>query len=94
MGSGNPAISIRDDDEANRAIFDKGARESPIDMLLRRLADGRATLAFQVEGTSADSFARTGEHDMYGVISLYQVLRHLVRHDEHHLQAIRRLLNP
>jgi N-acetylmuramic acid 6-phosphate etherase len=94
MGRGNPAIANRDDDEANRAIFDKGAREAPIDMLLRRLADGRATLAFEVEGTSADSFARTGEHDMYGAISLYQVLRHLVRHDEHHLQAIRRLLNP
>ncbi len=94
LGSDNPAIANRDDEEANRVIFDTGARGAPIDMLLRRLAEGRAALAFQVEGTDADSFARTGEHEMYGAISLYQVLRHLVRHDENHLQAIQRLLNP
>jgi N-acetylmuramic acid 6-phosphate etherase len=93
LGGADPEIANRDDDEANRAIFDAGAGDAPVATLLRRLADGRASLAFQVEGAPKSSFARTGRHELYGSVSLYQMLRHLVRHDEHHLRAIDRLLN-
>jgi N-acetylmuramic acid 6-phosphate etherase len=88
----DPSIADRNDEEANKKIGGTGARGAPIAMLLRRLADGRAALSFQVEEIPDDDFARTGRHEAYGKISLYQLLRHLVRHDEHHLQAIQNLL--
>ena len=88
----NPAIADRDDEEENRKTTERGARGAPIAMLLRRFGDGRAALAFQVEGREAESFARSGRHEVHGPISVYQIVRHLIWHDHRHLEAIRCLI--
>jgi N-acetylmuramic acid 6-phosphate etherase len=89
----DPAIPDRDDEKENRKVAATGARDASPAALLRRLGDERAALCFSLEGAPAESFARTGRHEAYGSITLYQLLRHVVRHDDHHLQAIRQLLD-
>jgi N-acetylmuramic acid 6-phosphate etherase len=92
LAEDSPTLVNRDDDAENRKIFDAGAREARIESLLSRLRDGRADLVALVEDVPHASWSRTGEHDLYGPISVYQVARHVVCHDYNHLQAVRRLL--
>ena len=89
-----PRIANRDDEEENRGIVASGAREATIEDLLARLADSRSALMRTMETAPAESFARTGTHAAFGPVSAYQILRHLVWHDDHHVQAVRRLLDP
>jgi hypothetical protein len=89
----NPPLADRDDAAANRKIFAAGNRELPPAGVLRKLADSRAALAFRIEALEPERFARTGRHERFGSISVYQILRHLVWHDHHHEEAIRRLLS-
>jgi hypothetical protein len=92
LAEDSPTLVNRDVDAENRKIFDAGAREARIESLLSRLRDGRADLVALVEDVPHASWSRTGEHDLYGPISVYQVARHVVCHDYNHLQAVRRLL--
>ncbi|NIR45985.1 MAG: N-acetylmuramic acid 6-phosphate etherase [Gemmatimonadetes bacterium] len=88
----DPVIADRDDERENRKVADTAARETPVSELLRRLDDGRGSLARRLETAPLETFARVGRHEAHGSITVYQLLRHVVRHDDHHLQAIRRLL--
>ncbi len=92
MLSGVPEVAERDDDRENRAVSESGARGAPLEMLLRRLADGRAALVIRVEGIGAAELGRTTVHETFGPVSVYQVLRHLVWHDHRHYVAIQGLL--
>jgi N-acetylmuramic acid 6-phosphate etherase len=86
-----PSIANRDDDVENQKVFDGGAREAPIESLLSRLRDSRARLVALVEEAPRSYWSRTCNHELYGPVSVYQTLRHIVWHDYVHLQAIRRL---
>ncbi len=88
----SPRLANRDDEVENRKVFDSGARDAPIDRLLQRLAEGRATLVARVESASDADLRRLGRHELFGPISLYQILRHLIWHDHRHVEAIRRLV--
>jgi N-acetylmuramic acid 6-phosphate etherase len=88
-----PSIANRDDDVENRKIFDGGAREAPIESLLSRFRDGRAQLVALLEEAPRSSWGRTGNHELYGPVSVYQTLRHIVWHDYVHLRAIRSLVD-
>ena len=89
----DPEVANRDDETENRKIFDSGARDLPTSVLLRKLGDGRTAISARVEALSPEQFARPGRHELYGSISVYQILRHLVWHDHHHVEAIRRLVS-
>ena len=88
----NPHIANRDDEAENQKSFERGARESQIDLLLKRLERGRAKLVDLVGDGNGERLARTGEHELLGTISGYQILRHLLWHDDHHLKIIQELL--
>jgi N-acetylmuramic acid 6-phosphate etherase len=93
LAEDDPAIANRDDDEENRKVLESGAREAAFASLLARLRESRAELVARVEGLPHSSWCRSGAHELYGPISVYQVVRHMVWHDYRHLQAIRRLVN-
>ncbi len=93
LSEDQPFLANRDDEAENRAIGESGAESMPRSILLRRLSDGRAALAFLIEGVAASGLTRTGRHERYGLVSVYQILRHLVWHDHRHLLSIRRLVS-
>ncbi len=93
LGEQNPSFPNWDESVENEKIAESGAADGQIEFLLMRLADGRAKLAARVEATDPDGFARTGRHEIFSEISVYQLLRQLVWHDDHHLRAIHRLLS-
>ncbi len=88
-----PTVPDRDDETENAKTFESGARESQIESLLDRLSRSRTRLLSELEAASAEDLSRTGRHEDYGAISVYQILRHLAWHDHHHLEAIKRLLS-
>jgi N-acetylmuramic acid 6-phosphate etherase len=88
----DPQIANRDDAVENLKTLESGAQETPIDALLERLRASRAALLAQIEDLAPASVARTGLHERFGAISVYQLLRHLAWHDHRHLEAIKRLL--
>ncbi len=89
----SPPLANRDDEVENRKVFESGARDAPCDTLLQRLAEGRATLVARVESASDADLRRQGRHELFGSISVYQILRHLIWHDHQHVEAIRRLVS-
>lgn len=93
LGQEKPSFPNWDESVENEKIAESGAVDAQIEFLLMRLADGRAKLAARVEATDPEGFARRGRHEIFGEISVYQLLRQLVWHDDHHLRAIRRLLS-
>ena len=76
----------------NPKIAESGARDSDADLLLMRLADGRARLVARVEALEPREMDRTGAHEAYGDVTVYQILRQLAWHDDHHLRAVKRIL--
>ncbi len=93
LSEASPPIANRDDVVENRKVFDSGARSTPIRMLHQRLAEGRAELVARFESASAADLGRHGRHELFGPITVYQIVRHLIWHDHRHLEAIRRLLS-
>jgi N-acetylmuramic acid 6-phosphate etherase len=92
LAEDGPVIANRDDALENQKTAKSGARDAAIDALLGRLHENRSALAALVEAAPVESLERSGRHERYGDISVYQILRHLVWHDHHHLEAIRRLV--
>ncbi len=88
----DPVLGVRDDAVENRRTLEGEARDAPARDLLRRLTDGRSALLSRVDAGPLSDFARSGRHQVHGRITLHQLLRNLARHDDHHLQAIRRLV--
>lgn len=87
-----PSLPNWDETVENERVFESGVREMPTRVLLRRLADGRTALMVHVQAAPLDELSRAGRHETYGRVTAYQLLRHLAWHDDHHVQAIRRLL--
>jgi len=85
-------LADRDDQRENRKSFERAARDARAVELLDRYAVGRKRLVSLVDGLSIDEWSRCGNHERYGPISVYQLLRHVARHDHHHLSAIRALV--
>lgn len=81
-----------DEEVENPKIAASDARDSQANLMLMRLADGRARMVARVEGMGADQLTRTARHEVYGEVSVYQVLRQLAWHDDHHLQALEAML--
>ncbi len=79
--------------QANRSIASGPARDTPTEILLQRLAEARDSLLGTIQQLDPAALARTGQHERFGSISAYQILRHLVWHDHRHLEAIRRLIS-
>ena len=94
LNEDSPAIANREDERENRLTLGGGAREAPLGTLLTRLTGGREKLTGLIETVPAGSFARTGRHDRLGAVSLYQLLRHVIWHDDHHVRGIQELLSP
>jgi N-acetylmuramic acid 6-phosphate etherase len=92
LAENDPTIGYRDDEAENRKVLDGGARVASVESLLSRLREGRARLVAQVEDRSQASWSRAGRHELFGPISVYQMLRHVVWHDYLHRQAVRHLL--
>ncbi len=82
-----------DEEVENQTITQSSADNSRTEFLLMRFTDGRAKLIARLEATDYKDFTRTGRHELYGAISVYQLLKQLAWHDDHHLRAVRRLLN-
>jgi N-acetylmuramic acid 6-phosphate etherase len=85
-------IEDRDDEAENRKVFESGAREAAIEVLLRRLTESRSRLLAPAQALPVQRWSQTGAHERYGSISLYQILRHVIWHDHRHLEPIRRLV--
>lgn len=88
----DPLIAVRDDAVENQRTFEGRARDMPVDDLVRRLADGRTSFLANVEAEPLGDLTRGGRHEVYGRITLHQLLRNLATHDDHHVQAIQRLV--
>jgi N-acetylmuramic acid 6-phosphate etherase len=88
-----PLVADRDDEVENLEIFDSGARDAAIAELIEKLGESRTALLGLMEGAAAERWARVGRHEVFGPISVYQLLRHCIWHDHRHLEAIRRLVN-
>jgi len=88
-----PAIVNRDDYAENAKTFESGARDAHVETLLASLSQSRARLLSEIEAASGEDLMRTGKHEIYGPISVYQILRHLVWHDHRHFEAMKRLLS-
>jgi len=86
-------IQDRDDEADNRKVFGSGAREAAADALLGRLRASRSSLLDHVQALPLERWSQTGAHERYGPISIYQILRHVIWHDYHHFQGIRRLVS-
>jgi hypothetical protein len=93
LAEDDPPLADRDDEQENRKTLESGARDAPVAALLGRLKESRAALLWPLDAEPAERFARGGRHEVYGPISVYQLLRHLAWHDERHVVAIRRLLS-
>lgn len=92
MKSDAATIVNRDDEEENLRTLESGARETPIEAMLERLRQSRAGLMALLGDANEEQFAKTGKHELFGPISAYQILGHLLWHDDHHESAIERLL--
>ncbi|UCC74589.1 MAG: N-acetylmuramic acid 6-phosphate etherase [Gemmatimonadota bacterium] len=88
----DPVIADRDVEAENRGISRSGARDAPIEDLVRRFREGRNAAVNLVAGAPAEDWARAGRHEVYGSISVYQILRCTIWHDHRHLEAVRRLV--
>lgn len=88
----DPELPNWDEEIENRRILESGARESGIGLLCQRLADVRTALLARVQAEGPEALDRTGRHELAGSVTVYQLLRHLVRHDDHHLRSIAALL--
>lgn len=86
-------ITDRDDEAENRKVFESGACEAAIEVLLSRLRASRSSLLAPLQALPAQGWSRTGAHERYGPISTYQILRHVIWHDHRHLEGIRRLIS-
>lgn len=88
----NAQLANRDDERENLKSFERGARDTPAAELLRRLRAGRRRLLDHVGPLDTSEWERAGSHELSEEISIYQLLRHLARHDHHHLDSIRKLV--
>lgn len=88
-----PTIVNRDDRAENAKTFDSGARDSQTETLLESLSQSRARLLSEIDAASAEDLKRTGKHEIFGPISVYQIVRHLVWHDHRHFEAMKRLVS-
>jgi uncharacterized damage-inducible protein DinB len=93
LSSDEPAIVNRDDRKENARTSHSGARDAEAETLLEILRESRARLLSQIQTASVEDLERTGKHEIFGPISVYQILRHLVWHDHRHLEAIKSLLS-
>jgi hypothetical protein len=93
LAEDTPSIANRDDEAENSKITESGACRAPIESLLSRLREGRAKLVALVEDVPRSEWGRSGQHELYGPISVFQMLRHVVWHDHNHLESVQRLLN-
>lgn len=84
-----PAIPNMDEDEV---LVASGMRSWPIPRLLDGLAEERAGRMARLAGLSAEQLARTGRHQMAGLISVADVLNHVAYHDLLHIGQIASLL--
>lgn len=92
LESDDPVLPDFDEAVENPKVFESGAREAAAATLVRRLADARAALMARLEDAEPGMLARSGRHERFGRISAYQLLRHLARHDDHHVRSIRGLI--
>jgi len=88
-----PALVSRDDAVENAKTFESGAREARAESLLEGLSQSRAHLLSELGVVNSGDLERKGKHEVFGSISVYQILRHLIWHDHRHLEAIKRLLS-
>jgi len=88
-----PAIVNRDDEVENRKTFESGARDAEVNALLQNLSDLRSRLLSDLDTVNVDDLKRRGKHEVLGMVSVYQILRHLVWHDHRHFEALKRLLS-
>lgn len=88
----NARLANRDDERGNLKSFERGARDKPAADLLRRVRAGRRHLLDHIGPLDTGEWERVGSHELYDQISIYQLLRHLARHDADHLDSIRTLV--
>jgi N-acetylmuramic acid 6-phosphate etherase len=85
-------LANRDEERENLKSFERGARETPAADLLQRLRAGRRRLLDHIGPLDTSEWERAGSHELYEEVSIYQLLHHLARHDHHHLDSIRKLV--
>jgi hypothetical protein len=71
-----------------------GLRERPMGEIIERFARERAEAVSWVRGLPAESFARGGQHEVAGRITVADQLNHFAYHDLMHVRQIVSLLIP
>ena len=85
--SGNE--ELREADLENRATWEAGFNERPVDEILRAFRRARAELVSRVEQMDSDGLARTALHPrLRPPMSVVDLCFFVAEHDDHHLAAI------
>lgn len=92
LNEDRPNLPNWDEEVENRRVFESGARDAHLEVLLRRLTDGRAALIARVESEPESALGRAGVHELLGEVTIYQLLRHVASHDDRHVRSLRALL--
>lgn len=92
LNEDRPTLPDWDEEVENRRLFDSEARDTDLEVLLRRLTDGRAALIARVESEPESALGRVGVHELWGEVTIYQLLRHVAYHDDRHARGLRALL--
>lgn len=77
------------DERVERIRSGRATGQGTVGDPLDRLAEGRARLLETIGALGADDWSRIGHDEAWGRISIYQILRHLARHDHDHMESIR-----
>ena len=73
--------------KANPEAYPEG-QASSLDELLRELASARTDTIAAIEGLTAEELQRKGKHNLFGEMSVLQMLRSLYRHDRMHMDQM------
>lgn len=88
----SPLLPNWDETVENAKIRPAGHDRRPAREILGEFAASRARLMELLNGRTIEDFGRAGRHETLGRVTLYQLLRHVVAHDDHHTEAVRRFL--
>lgn len=84
--------SILEEDEPHWSWMEPGLEpdleNATLDEVLARHADARAHSVSILDGFDEAAWARTGTHDIYGVLDVVGLLRIVTNHDAEHLASL------
>lgn len=92
LSEAEPVLPNFDETVENAKIVRMGHERRSAHAILEEFAASRARLMEALAGRRMEDFRRPSRHETLGRVTLYQLLRHVAAHDDHHAQGVRRLL--